>query len=200
MSRSRDTVPDAIEPLTGYRMWAYALTGPETGLHSLTCRGLGGCPWQGTGSSWVQASCTIDDDLWHISPSEDCTCGLYALPTLDRGLPWVSNDGSPILMGRVELAGKVIEHEFGYRAEKARIAEFIPIEGAIGDVMRLGNRLGIPIAPAVSPPPAEPSTDLDTQILRMVAHGWTIGQVAKSVGISRREANRPLKWILGLTR
>jgi DNA-binding CsgD family transcriptional regulator len=200
VSRSRDTVPDAIEPLTGYRMWALALTGLDPGLHSLTCRGLGGCPWEGTGSSWVQASCHMDENPWHISPSEDCTCGLYAMPTLDRGLPWVGNGGVPTVMGRVELAGKVIEHEFGYRAEKARIAEFIPIEGAIRDVMRLGNRLGIPIAPALVPPSPEPLTEPDIQILRMVADGWTIGQIARSLVISRREADRHLKRIFQILR
>ena len=52
-------------------------------------------------------------------------------------------------MGRVELAGKVIEHEHGYRAERARVAEFIPIHGWERPVMVLGNRLGVPIANAV---------------------------------------------------
>jgi hypothetical protein len=199
MDAAPTRIPDAIEPINAYRLWAYVLSGPESGLHSLTCPGLGACPWQGAGSSWVQASCTVEDGPWHVSPSEDCTCGIYAvptLPTLDRAPLLVGDDGGGILMGRVDLAGKVIEHELGYRAEKARIAELIPLEGGIRDVMRLGNRLGIPLAPAVAPPPVEPPTELDIQLLQMVAEGWTIGQIAKSLGISRRETSGHLKRIL----
>jgi hypothetical protein len=33
------------------------------------------------------------------------------------------------IYGRVQLAGKVIEHELGYRAELARVMEFLPVKG-----------------------------------------------------------------------
>jgi len=49
----------------------------------------------------------------------------------------------------VELAGKIIEHEWGYRAERARIVEFIPLAGTERSVMILAARLGVPIAEPV---------------------------------------------------
>jgi hypothetical protein len=48
-----------------------------------------------------------------------------------------------LVIGRVDLAGKVIEHDFGYRAERARIAELIPAAGAERAALRVANRLGL---------------------------------------------------------
>jgi hypothetical protein len=57
-----------------------------------------------------------------------------------------------VVLGRVELAGKVIEHEWGYRAERARIAELIPFRGTEQSVMILAARLGLPISEPVDIP------------------------------------------------
>jgi hypothetical protein len=59
---------------------------------------------------------------------------------------------SGVVMGRVELAGKIIEHERGYRAERARIAELIPFRGTEQSVMILAARLGLPISEPVDIP------------------------------------------------
>jgi hypothetical protein len=59
---------------------------------------------------------------------------------------------SGVVMGRVELAGKIIEHEWGYRAERARIAELIPFRGTEQSVMILAARLGLPISEPVDIP------------------------------------------------
>ena len=64
----------------------------------------------------------------------------------------VPGDTSGVVMGRVELAGKVIEHEWGYRAERARIAELIPFRGTEQSVMILAARLGLPISEPVDIP------------------------------------------------
>lgn len=53
------------------------------------------------------------------------------------------------VLGRVLLAGKVIEHAEGYRAERARIAELIPVKGTEGTVARLAAALGLPMGAAV---------------------------------------------------
>ncbi|HET6791336.1 MAG TPA: hypothetical protein VFI35_07090 [Actinomycetota bacterium] len=52
-----------------------------------------------------------------------------------------------VVFGRVELAGKVIEHETGYRAERARIAELIPTTTDGGSTLSLARRLELPLGP-----------------------------------------------------
>jgi hypothetical protein len=165
-----DRVPDGIEPMVGYRMWAYTIGGRRAQLHSLrspifSLHPLAKSDWDGGASGWVCASC----DLYgHVAPDEDCTCGFYAVKLLSQLVapvpPGTSESGvnqgveSGIVLGRVELAGKIIEHDYGYRAERARIAELIPIRGTERTVMRLGARLGLPIGRPVAPTytPANP--------------------------------------------
>jgi hypothetical protein len=53
------------------------------------------------------------------------------------------------VLGRVLLAGKVIEHDEGYRAERARIAELIPVKGTERTVELLAAALGLPMGAAV---------------------------------------------------
>lgn len=57
---------------------------------------------------------------------------------------------SGLILGRVELAGKIIEHDDGYRAQTARIAELIPIEGDESNGMRLAARLGLTLCDFVA--------------------------------------------------
>jgi hypothetical protein len=57
-----------------------------------------------------------------------------------------------VVLGRVQLAGKIIEHQFGYRAERARIAELLPVHGIERSVIRLAALLGLPIGPPVASP------------------------------------------------
>lgn len=52
-------------------------------------------------------------------PGWDCRCGVYAT----KGSAWAFTEGT--ISGRVELTGLVIEHETGYRAERARIVELV---------------------------------------------------------------------------
>ena len=163
MDSSPDRVPDGIEPMVGYRLWIYTLGGRRAQLHSLRSLSLivyplGKSDWDGAASGWVFASCNI---CGHVRPNEDCTCGFYAVKWLSQLLPpppihtpeSAVNQGVEygIVLGRVVLAGKIIEHEYGYRAERARIAELIPIRGTERTVMRLGARLGLPIGRPVAP-------------------------------------------------
>jgi DNA-binding CsgD family transcriptional regulator len=183
-------VPDGIEPISGYRMWTYSLRRWGTYLHSLSCHGIPSCPWEAAGSDWVFASCVQDPYRKHRVPDEGCTCGVYALTAVDDvfefGLPYETGNGDGALMGRVELAGKIIEHERGYRAKRARIAELIPIEGATRDAMRIARRLGIPLSPP-APLPAKLS-EAELQVLELIASDLTISEVGNVLGISSREA------------
>lgn len=178
-----DPVPDAITPLTGYRMWRVVFEGDEPTFLPLN---MPTPEWNGAAAGWVAASClhglptpigpTGSPVVWlgggridrltfrseHHVPDELCSCGFYALKELDPDLLILARagfrvhdgrDGSKrIVIGRVELAGKVIEHERGYRAERARIVELIPVRGSHAEVRDLARRLGLGLAPAVRAP------------------------------------------------
>ena len=197
-----DVIPDGIQPIVAYRMWTYALTKRGATLHSLTCQGIRRCPWEDAGPDWVVATCTRIQG--HAAPANQCSCGVYAvapIPELLRhAVPFERGDGVGALMGRVELAGKVIEHERGYRAERARIVGLVPIEGATRDVMRFGNRLGIPISPAVPLPLAVQPSEREIKVLEMIASGSTTGEVAKALGISRYAVERDMERTLDALR
>lgn len=71
-------------------------------------------PWK---TSTMVASCQVG----HRRPEWQCNCGIYALKDPSKV------DG--VVVGRVALEGIVIEHEDGYRAERARILElWVPDE------------------------------------------------------------------------
>jgi hypothetical protein len=169
----RDMIPDAIEPIRGYRAWRFTLHGSRGSLQPLV--GRDDDAWSGASLGWVRATCRIgsvsaglravrdgcicglaaDARLRtrlcpncgppHRAPVEGCGCGFYAfkdLDTLVRELSYPA--GADIVLGRVDLAGKIIEHEFGYRAEWARIRKLIPIEGTRFRVLMLANALRLP--------------------------------------------------------
>ena len=56
-----------------------------------------------------------------------------------------------VILGRFELAGKVIEYTDGYRAERARITQLTPVAGTEQQAMRLANRLGLPMTTPIAP-------------------------------------------------
>lgn len=69
--------------------------------------------WQ---SETFEATCTHCD----VVPSWDHVCGVYAVKR--PGDVYVFHGGSWII-GRVEMWGDVVEHEYGYRASHARITK-----------------------------------------------------------------------------
>jgi hypothetical protein len=168
--------PDGIGPLAGYRLWKVHEEGDEPVFSSLSFESR---DWVGASHGWVSSACSGVSEFWvspegelewpdpHQAPGETCTCGFYAMKELTPELRlWASfpiGDASPgsaerFVLGRVELAGKVIEHEFGYRAERARIVELIPIWGGELGVQALARRIGVPAGQPVGwtePPDAE---------------------------------------------
>jgi hypothetical protein len=153
-----ERVPDAIEPLIGYRAWFFVLDGRRASLFPISRRDLEApSPWDGAHRDWVSASCHgvapylagFGPELCvscprHDVPDEECSCGFYATKTLAVFL------GSSLfrrdcILGRVELAGKVIECTAGYRAERARIVELIPLRGTEPAAIRLARRLRLPL-------------------------------------------------------
>jgi len=148
-----ERVPDAIEPLVGYRAWFFT-----NNVHGASLLSLGGSntAWEGANRHWVSAACPfgsteresasmraarLEQVVWsklgylpesgldgppHVIPGEDCSCGFYAMKTLSRvqQLSMELQSGPDLILGRVELAGKVIEHTVGYRAARAGTGNF----------------------------------------------------------------------------
>jgi hypothetical protein len=142
------TIPDGIEPILAYRAWSCCVDGIEPTL--LPIAGDKGDVWNEASENWVRASCAlfhwrsegvraafearglpvpsvIEGDQ-HAAPAEGCSCGFYALKSASDVFERFGRFGGN-LIGRVELAGKVIEHDLGFRAERARIDALIPVAG-----------------------------------------------------------------------
>ena len=155
-------IPDAIEPISAYRAWFYSIEGRTAYLYPISVPPAPSFRyvWEGAETNWVTAFCREIKSSPHEVPSEGCTCGFYSLKELDLAvelagihhlLSTQGHSGSQVVLGRILLSGKVIEHESGYRAERARIAELIPFRGTERSVMVLAHRLGVGMAPAVEP-------------------------------------------------
>jgi DNA-binding CsgD family transcriptional regulator len=208
------TSPDAIKPLVGYRMWKYTIVPGAVGLHALSCDGgplPDGCGWEDRGSAWATASCSRRVHRPGAIPHENCFCGFYAMRSLDRLLEQaplplsavLGGDFDPssdedMVLGRVYLAGKVIEHEDGFRAKNARVAELFPFEGSEPKIMRLASRLGVPVGPSVrllqpvdEVVPSEPwddhvrLSDHEREVVRLVARGYSVEQIAHCLSLGR---------------
>src|SRR4051812_1281640 len=64
----------------------------------------------------AHAACPLHD---HDAPQQDCTCGFYAVA--DVGQLWrLGADEPELAVVDVELSGRVIEHDHGYRASDQR--------------------------------------------------------------------------------
>ncbi len=73
------------------------------------------------------------------APGEDCVCGIYALKGRDMGSHYVSSASA---WGEVYLWGKVIEGEYGYRAQYAYPKT---IETKQSDLEGLLSEYGVPV-------------------------------------------------------
>jgi hypothetical protein len=182
MDPSTVRVPDGIEPISGYRCWFYTVTPYGVSLFPLRrfrARPSAWSAWAGAESRWVHARCIVTppllypsqfirevlamapgadpaltvEDPPHEVPMEDCSCGFYAMRSLQQHFVSMIAEqfdrAEMYLLGRVLLAGKVIEHARGYRAERARIAELIPVNGTERTVAPLAASLGLPMGPPV---------------------------------------------------
>jgi hypothetical protein len=122
-------VPDAIEPFVGWRAWMYwpiYQPGKTPTIVSLTRYN----PCWRPGVPMV-ATCTYGG---HEPPGAGCSCGVHALASPHDGrwpfgeyelLQWSI---SLVLIGRVALWGRVIEGEYGWRAQYAYPREFVVLE------------------------------------------------------------------------
>lgn len=99
-----------VEPIVAWRTWA--LTGRRDGT-DLLLRPVAGRsrPWR----PMQTAEAICKHTRLHSSPNLDCTCGLHGTHDIDI----LRRTRCPAVLGRVALWGRVIEHDFGYRAQYA---------------------------------------------------------------------------------
>lgn len=172
MDGPSSSVPDGITPLIGYRLWRVIEERGEIVLSPLNFESR---DWVGATSGWVSSACG-GSELWvspegelewpdrHRAPGEECACGFYAMKQLtpemllgasSRHAHRVgSRSDERFVLGRVQLAGKIVEHELGYRAERARIVELIPIRGSEPEIHAIATRLGVGVSRAIIVPGA----------------------------------------------
>ena len=198
--------PDGFVPLIGYRLWKLA-TAPG---HRMLVSMNGDVaidvsiedPWLDQRPRWLTARCLSGRRALHLAPAEGCTCGFYAVKSLfTLGAMFAFSfqlrdpeDSDPIMVGgRVEMAGKVIEHDLGYRAERLRIAELLPFEGSEHVVGRFARRVGVHVGASIpmgsdeSPPPV-PSPMVLNYLSRMLrtkgsGSGGPTGRATPSGGL-----------------
>jgi hypothetical protein len=111
------SVPDYISPIVGYRVWT---------LSTMGLKSLCGEQWHPAQSlaARCRASAVVGPVVGrseaadaHDAPQEKCTCGIYAIKTLHHfRSAGFERFG---VCGEVFLWGKVVEHEFGWRAQLA---------------------------------------------------------------------------------
>lgn len=110
-----ETLPESfgITPLAGWRSWRVI---QEDG------------PWLAGLRNWrwparqVHAQCLASGSISHDAPHPDCGCGVYANLDGDGPTTWWSYIwGYPIVHGYVDMWGRIIRCERGYRAEHVRI-------------------------------------------------------------------------------
>lgn len=119
--RSRHSEGWSPEPVTGYRVWHLDDDGRVVGA---------------TGQIWsypvMEAACEQArrpyDDLPHtdrMCSSFGYGCGVYA----SKSAAHLDPGRAPRILGVVHLAGKVVEHESGYRAARARVVAVLAEDG-----------------------------------------------------------------------
>ena len=154
-------VPDAIEPIRAWRVWAGSAMGDGTvELRSLTDAARR-THWP-VGEA-LHARCMRGR---HPAPSAECSCGIYAHRS--RGAALAHARATPgSIVGEVELWGRVIEHEHGYRSEYARI-----------------RTLWVPVAPAPCPAEQHNVTEALAQRRSLSRYGVTTGIVHSQTGLA----------------
>jgi len=145
--------PDGFEPIVAYRGWWL-----DTGLFGapVLCSMSGQAAHVWT-RGWNRATCPrVDRGVptpGHQAPAEGCSCGFYAVKDLVQISPLLqmrASDRPRVVMGIVELAGTIIEHDFGYRAERARITGIISRAKQDEEAVRAASEYAVSVSPAPS--------------------------------------------------
>lgn len=118
--------PDLVEPIVGWRVWDVVQVDGRLRLGSVCFR----IPWPPCEA--MVASCRRSrlnagrlQQPGHRVPHERCSCGIYAVSSSDRALPYLSRlfRGGPRtvhrVIGPVSLWGRAVEGTRGWRSSHA---------------------------------------------------------------------------------
>lgn len=104
------------EPIVSWRIWRLRADNFRGLIEPLLESCVYGDPWQPQRT--FAAECPD-----HRPPTLSCGCGIYAVTTREAALEWARWAQSalthPIVVGRVQIWGRVLPHSAGYRAELA---------------------------------------------------------------------------------
>jgi hypothetical protein len=136
--------PDYADALIGWRVWCVVRFGTELRLASVIQDEV----WPV--ETELVARCRAHEPpsnrlllgrpTEHVAPATDCTCGIYAARQPAGVWTYLRGRDEPYtvarVLGRALLWGRVVEHEDGWRAERA-----YPLDVYTGDP-ELARRLG----------------------------------------------------------
>jgi hypothetical protein len=127
-------VPDSIQPIIARRCWGLGRLDGRLRLVS----GYDHTIWPAKQA--LVAQCTKG----HEPPHEKCTCGIYALA---QGFPYYDYGGNGYaVFGEINLWGRVIEGERGYRAQYAYPKQLFLAHGDWRFLKELKHEYGVPVA------------------------------------------------------
>jgi hypothetical protein len=129
------------EPILAWRIWRLRMD-VDRGLVEPV---LESCVY---GDEWPEREAFAAECPEHRRPTPDCGCGIYAVTTRAAAGEWASWAQSalphPIVLGRVQLWGRILPYSAGYRAELGYPydLEVLPGEGiAESEARRLQREL-----------------------------------------------------------
>lgn len=102
-------MPDYVAPLTGWRGW-------KVDKNDLVALGQTAV-WEPEKA--VAAVCTSNKAAGHAAPVKDCACGYWSFKSLDTVQEALGRYSTVAVLGTVDIWGRVIECENGYRSEFA---------------------------------------------------------------------------------
>lgn len=134
------TIPDFFSPLEAWRKFDTMADG------SVLCSvGIGQFPWLSAESGAAYCASGSGEFTTHgACPSLKCSCGYYAYKKREDA----EVHGQGQILARIEVWGRIAEHERGYRCEHARIKELFLLDslGYLGEqVKSLEKRYKIPV-------------------------------------------------------
>jgi hypothetical protein len=113
----------SFEPVKAWRAWRWD-----------------GAELYGVRQAWPGPDLVAECQHCPEAPGFFCACGIYAVKSRSDLSGFGPLDRSGVVVGRVELTGVVIEHEKGYRAQRARIVDLSAPDVTMG--MALKDRYG----------------------------------------------------------
>ena len=103
------------EPVLGWRIWRLRLSAAGVAAPVLES-----CIYR---DPWPAQRAFSSECPDHPRPVPACGCGIYAVTTREAALEWArwaqSAVPHPIVVGRVQLWGRILPYSAGYRAELA---------------------------------------------------------------------------------